>query len=123
MFRSELNKFFQLVPKGKILEIGSGSGLDAKNFIKKYGARNYIGIDASTELLAIAKKTNPDGNFRLMNFYSLAFPDLYFEGIWICATHLVLAVLLAITIIGLPFAKQHAKLATLALMPFGRELG
>jgi len=30
--------------------------------------------------------------------------------------------LLAITIIGLPFAKQHIKLVPMALLPLGREL-
>ena len=47
---------------------------------------------------------------------------LVFAGIWIAATHLFFAVLLAITIIGLPFAKQHIKLVGLALMPFGKTL-
>ena len=36
--------------------------------------------------------------------------------------HLVIAFLLAITIIGLPFAKQHLKLAQLALIPFGARI-
>jgi len=36
--------------------------------------------------------------------------------------HLVSALLLAITIVGIPFAKQHLKLVPLALFPFGREL-
>jgi uncharacterized membrane protein YccF (DUF307 family) len=43
-------------------------------------------------------------------------------GIWISLTHLALALLFAITIIGLPFALQHIKLAGLALTPFGREI-
>ena len=43
-------------------------------------------------------------------------------GIWIALTHLLFAVVCAITIIGLPFAKQHMKLASLALTPFGREV-
>ena len=43
-------------------------------------------------------------------------------GIWISLTHLVFGVLLAITIIGLPFARQHFKLAQLALTPFGYEV-
>lgn len=47
---------------------------------------------------------------------------LFVAGLWICATHLILAVLFALTIIGIPFAKQHAKLATLALTPFGRTI-
>ncbi len=43
-------------------------------------------------------------------------------GIWISLTHLAFGVLFAITIIGLPFALQHFKLAGLALTPFGREI-
>jgi len=43
-------------------------------------------------------------------------------GIWIALTHLAFGILFAITIIGLPFALQHFKLAGLALTPFGREL-
>jgi len=43
-------------------------------------------------------------------------------GIWIALTHLVFGVLFAITIIGIPFAMQHFKLAALALTPFGREI-
>ncbi len=40
-------------------------------------------------------------------------------GIWISITHLVFGVLCAITIIGIPFAMQHLKLAGFALTPFG----
>lgn len=36
--------------------------------------------------------------------------------------HVVMALLLGITIIGLPFAVQHVKLAKLALIPFGARL-
>lgn len=42
-------------------------------------------------------------------------------GIWIFLSHLGLAIGLAVTIIGIPFALQHLKLAVLALWPFGRE--
>lgn len=37
-------------------------------------------------------------------------------------THLLLGLLFAITIIGLPFAKQHFKLMSLSLTPFGRRI-
>lgn len=37
-------------------------------------------------------------------------------------THLFLGILFAITIVGLPFAKQHFKLMALSLTPFGREI-
>jgi uncharacterized membrane protein YccF (DUF307 family) len=35
---------------------------------------------------------------------------------------LFFGVLLAITIIGLPFANQHFKLIPIALMPFGKDV-
>ncbi len=47
---------------------------------------------------------------------------LIFGGIWICLTHLLFALLFAITVIGVPFALQHLKLARLALTPFGKEI-
>ncbi len=40
-------------------------------------------------------------------------------GIWIFLSHVALALSLAVTVVGLPFAWQHLKLAMLALMPFG----
>lgn len=43
-------------------------------------------------------------------------------GIWIALSHLVFGILFAITIIGIPFAGQHLKLAGLALAPFGKEI-
>ena len=55
--------------------------------------------------------------------------QMVFNIIWlvlfgweIAIGHLVSALILAITIVGLPFAKQHLKLFPLALFPFGREL-
>ena len=43
-------------------------------------------------------------------------------GIWIALSHLVFGIIFAITIIGIPFAKQHFKLAGLALTPFGKDI-
>lgn len=45
-----------------------------------------------------------------------------FFGWEIAIAHLVAALLLAITIVGLPFARQHMKLLPISLAPFGREL-
>lgn len=47
---------------------------------------------------------------------------LVFAGWWLALGHVVTAVLLALTIIGLPFAWAHLKLAGLALWPVGREI-
>lgn len=43
-------------------------------------------------------------------------------GWWIALGHLVLAVGFAVTIIGIPFAWAHLKLAGLALFPIGKEI-
>jgi len=50
-----------------------------------------------------------------------------FNMIWIilfgweiAVAHLIHGIILAITVVGLPFAKQHFKLIPLALLPFGR---
>ena len=40
-------------------------------------------------------------------------------GLELAVLHLVLAALYGITIVGLPFALQHLKLARLAILPFG----
>jgi uncharacterized membrane protein YccF (DUF307 family) len=41
-------------------------------------------------------------------------------GFQLALVHLLLATLNAITVIGIPFAVQHLKLAMLALLPFGQ---
>ena len=43
-------------------------------------------------------------------------------GVELAITHLVLAAVFAITIVGIPFATQHVKMVPLALMPFGRGI-
>lgn len=43
-------------------------------------------------------------------------------GWGIALIHITSGIILAITIVGIPFAKQHFKLIKLALLPFGREL-
>lgn len=55
--------------------------------------------------------------------------SLFFNIIWLLCgglytalVHLVFAALLFITIIGIPFARQHLKLMELSLMPFGRQV-
>lgn len=45
-----------------------------------------------------------------------------FGGVELALVHLVFALLMALTIVGLPFAKQHLKLVKLALVPFGATI-
>jgi uncharacterized membrane protein YccF (DUF307 family) len=43
-------------------------------------------------------------------------------GLYTALVHLFFAFILAITIIGIPFARQHLKLMELSLMPFGKQV-
>lgn len=60
---------------------------------------------------------------------SFGFGGLIGNILWIillgwelCILHLIIGILLSITIIGIPFAKQHFKFALLALLPFGAKI-
>jgi uncharacterized membrane protein YccF (DUF307 family) len=66
----------------------------------------------------IIEDPNPNSTINLI----LNVIWLLVVGWEIAVAHVVHAAILAITIIGLPFAKQHIKLVPLALLPFGREL-
>jgi uncharacterized membrane protein YccF (DUF307 family) len=62
----------------------------------------------------------PEANSILRIVFNLVWIVLF--GWELAIAHLVWAIVLGLTIIGLPFAKQHIKLIPIALMPFGREL-
>jgi uncharacterized membrane protein YccF (DUF307 family) len=42
--------------------------------------------------------------------------------LWVAVVHVVFGLLLYITIIGIPFGKQHFKLVEVSLMPFGKRI-
>lgn len=45
-----------------------------------------------------------------------------FCGLFLALQHFIIGLFFFITIIGIPFAKQHFKLAAIALTPFGKEI-
>ena len=47
---------------------------------------------------------------------------LVLAGWWLALGHVITAILLAITIVGIPFAWAHLKLAGLALWPIGKMI-
>ncbi|WNJ18413.1 YccF domain-containing protein [Pontibacter sp. G13] len=65
----------------------------------------------------VERETQSGCLFTLMNIIWF-----FIGGIWIWLTHLLFGLLFAITIIGIPFANQHFKLAKLAFSPFGKEI-
>lgn len=62
----------------------------------------------------------PKANSVLRVLLNVIWIVLFGWGIAVC--HLIHAGILAITIVGIPFAAQHIKLLPLAFMPFGRDL-
>lgn len=79
----EMREFQGLLPTGKVVEIGVGSGRDAAALIKVgYG---YVGTDASREMLAVAASRNPGAVFINNPVERLRFPRDYFDGFWASA--------------------------------------
>lgn len=62
----------------------------------------------------------PEANSPLRIIFNILWLVLF--GWELALNHLFWAAVLAITIVGLPFAVQHIKLIPLALFPFGRNL-
>jgi len=66
----------------------------------------------------IREKEPPSGCLAIvMNIIWIILP-----GLELALFHLAMALLFAITIIGLPLAAQHLKMTRLALIPFGFEV-
>lgn len=65
-------------------------------------------------------QTKPESGGCLSLFMNILW--LIFGGLAICISHLLFGLVLCITIIGIPFGRQHFKLAALALAPFGKTV-
>lgn len=66
----------------------------------------------------VTKGDSPTGCIRIpMNILWIIF-----GGFMACLCHLFFGVLLCITIIGLPWGRQHFKMAGLSLAPFGKKV-
>lgn len=74
----------KIIPKARILDLGCGSGRDAKHFFED--GYEVVGIDISQGLLNIAQKKNPDITFIKGSFLQLPFEDNTFDGIWAYAS-------------------------------------
>jgi SAM-dependent methyltransferase len=76
-----IEKFIQMLPpKAKIIDIGSGSGRDAKIFTEKGIA--VVGIDFSQNFIDIAKAHAPLAEFKMMDIESISFSPASFDGAW-----------------------------------------
>lgn len=78
---NERSRFIQSLPEhGSILDVGCGSGRDAKVF-SDHGF-TVTGVDLSGKLLEIAKTITPTATFIKEDIRSLQFPSNSFDGIW-----------------------------------------
>lgn len=75
-----LETFCSYLPKGRILDIGCGSGRDT-SFLADRGYE-VIGIDLSEKLLEQAYKLHPYIKVKLMDMRKLEFSDASFDGVW-----------------------------------------
>lgn len=82
-WRAEFEKFRRLLPSGTVVDIGCGSGRDALLLADEY---DYIGIDASNEMLSGARDLVPAADFRTMGMYSLDFSSRSVDGFWAAAS-------------------------------------
>jgi uncharacterized membrane protein YccF (DUF307 family) len=89
-----------------------------------------IGIPFGLQSIKLGIATlSPFGREIVITQKTFGFFEILFNVLWIlffgweiAITHLTSAAILALTIVGLPWAKQHIKLIPLALFPFGSEL-
>lgn len=83
-WESEMTAFYRHLPIGSILEIGSGSGRDARELIDL--GYDYTGTDISESFIKIARRENPNAPFFHQSVYDLSFPEPPgFDGFWASA--------------------------------------
>lgn len=82
----EFDLFSHIVPGKNVIDLGCGSGRDARVFVD-HGFL-YHGIDASDGMLQMAKQAVPEATFSQMDMLSLGFPDKTFDGFWAAASFL-----------------------------------
>lgn len=80
---AELEKFRNLLPRGRVLEVGPGGGRDAEDLIA-YGYE-YVGADVSSTLIDVARERNPSASFSLQSVCNLALVPERFDGFWAAA--------------------------------------
>ena len=89
-----------------------------------------VGIPFGVQSIKLGVATfAPFGKRRVETENAFGCLKLVFDVLWIvlfgweiALIHLIHAGLLAITIVGIPFAAQHMKLIPVSLFPFGQEL-
>ncbi|MBU1167255.1 methyltransferase domain-containing protein [Patescibacteria group bacterium] len=88
---NEYRQFKEYLVKdsGKILDVGCGSGRDARALFDM--GYDVVGIDLSDNMLKLAKLKAPAAKFIRMDFRDLFLENDYFDGFWANATLFLVA--------------------------------
>lgn len=88
-----------------------------------------IGISFARETLRIGSLNSGPFGKRVYQKHAFGRPSFFmnclwilFGGFWIALSHVILGAAFAITIIGLPFAQKHFRMASVALTPYGVKI-
>lgn len=87
-----LDRFLNLLPQhGKVMDLGCGTGDPIAAYITQQG-HNVVGVDASQNMIQIAQRNFPDGDWRVQDMRALDLPER-FDGIigWHSFFHLTRA--------------------------------
>lgn len=83
-YLDELNQFKELLPPpGNVIDLGCAGGRESVWF--KQNGYEYVGVDASSEMIVEARKKFPDSTFERMELSHLEFEDGAFDGFWAAA--------------------------------------
>lgn len=77
------DKFVELLPSGRILDIGAGGTGRAASWFLDHGY-DYVGVDISRGMIEQAQKNCPQARFEQASVYDLDFPGA-FDGFWCSA--------------------------------------
>lgn len=70
----DIEKALELIkkPNPNVVEIGCGDGRDAKEIVKR--TTNYLGVDISESMVALAREYVPEGKFEVVDVEQYQFP-------------------------------------------------
>ena len=83
LWGEDFGRFRHYLLRGRVLDIGAGSGTDTGRFIAT--GYDYVGTDASAAQVAEARRLYPGLDFLQRSVYDLQFPENSFDGFWAAA--------------------------------------
>jgi ubiquinone/menaquinone biosynthesis C-methylase UbiE len=76
-------------PASKVLDAGCGAGRMVRYLLSQSPSLDVVGIDLSTEMIALAQAAHPSAKFRGADLSDTQFPEAEFDGIiaWYSIIH------------------------------------